>query len=63
MIRVDLGLSYSKVTFPAICDEILPPFLVLVGEVDLSCVGNEEPSNECADKSHRAADDERVSYA
>jgi len=63
MSRVDIGLSYSKVTFPAICDEVLPPLLVLFGEVDLSCVGNEEPSDECANESHRAADDERVSYA
>jgi len=63
MSRADLGLGHPKVTFPAVIDEILPPLLVLFGKIDLACVGNKEPSNKSANKTHRAADDECVSHA
>jgi len=63
MGRVDLGLGHPKVSFPAICDKVLLPLLILFGKVDLACVGNKEPSDESADKTHRAADDECVSHA
>jgi hypothetical protein len=63
MRRVDLGLGHPKVPFPAVNDEILPPLLVFFSKVDLASVGNEKPSDESANKTHRAADDECVSHA
>jgi len=63
MGRVDFGLGHPKVSFPAICDKVLPPLLVFFSKVDLACVGNKEPSNESANETHRAADDECISHA
>jgi len=62
MSRVDPGLGHPKVTFPAVIDEILPPLLVFFSKVDLASVRDEKPSNESANETHRAADDESVSH-
>jgi hypothetical protein len=63
MSCVDLGMGPPEVTFPAVCDEILPPFLILFSEINSPCVGNEEPSNESADEADRSTYDKCVSHA